>query len=86
MRPVWYHIAKMKAQSRLACPPPREPGRINCALEWLRTRRTYHAVAGIVQRKIEPILFIVAIGFGGTELLLNVPNGMSHSAQIKAAR
>ncbi|MFM9438202.1 uncharacterized protein (DUF2235 family) [Janthinobacterium sp. CG_23.3] len=74
MRPVWYHIAKMRTLSGPACPPT-EPGRINRTLEWLRTRRTYHAVAGIVQCQIVPVLFIAAIGFGGIGLLLNATYG-----------
>lgn len=86
MRPVWYHVAKMKTESGLACPPPREPGRINRALEWLRTRRAYHAVAGIVQSKIVPILFFVAVGYGGNELMVDTPYVMSRTTQIHAAR
>lgn len=86
MRPVWYHVANMKTRSGLAYRPPRDPGRINRALEWLRTRRTYHAVAGIVQRKILPILFFSAIGFGGIELLSDAPYVMSRTTQVNAVR
>ena len=86
MRPVWYHVARMKPQNGIAWPPPKEPGRINRALECLRTHRAYHAVADIVQRRIVPILFFAALGYGGHALMLDAPAVLAHTAQIHAAR
>ena len=86
MRLVWYSVTNLKAQSGIDYTPLRQPGRINRALEWLRTRPAYHAVTGIVQRKILPILFFAAVGYSGNELVLNATYVMSPTPQIHADR
>lgn len=86
MRPVWYNVVNLRARSCVACTPLRQPGRINRALERLRTRPWYHAVTSIVQRKILPVLFFVAVGYGGNELLLNASYVMSPASQLQATR
>jgi hypothetical protein len=82
MRQIWYGVAKMKSHcAKSAVPAP--SGRINQAVEWLRTRPAYAAASRILVRTLIPSLILVTVLYGGAVLVFE---GMAQPMKVDVAR
>jgi uncharacterized protein (DUF2235 family) len=66
MRAIWYGIPKTRSRP---IPPPAPPGRLNLAIQWLRTRRPYRWFFWFLTQRLLPGVFLVVVVFAGLALL-----------------
>ena len=66
MRAIWYGIPKTRS---CAIPPPAPPGKLNLAIEWLRTREPYRWFFWFLTQRLLPGVFLVVVLYAGVALL-----------------
>ncbi len=66
MRPIWYGIPKTSTRTVAPAPPP---GKINRAVQWLRTRSLYQWVFWLLTQRLLPGAFLLGVIFAAAALL-----------------
>ena len=69
MRRIWYAIGKTTPRRAAAFPRPREPNRLNRAIESVRTRDWYRDAFRFLTHKALPTAFFVAVAYVAVSLL-----------------
>ena len=92
MRSVWYRVPSMNALERQKADPVASPGRLNQAIEWLRTRPAYRTFFHVLSSELVPLFFGLVVIYGAiavlSQSLFSIRSSLGYvcagSAELKA--